>query len=174
MLGTNSVAQEYWPLASWSCDVWLLVSAGNTTFVTATWDVCQQSGFFTSVYWFGLNVPRRNGPDTTGDVLVNVAGSEIDDHTCLGSITVDAIAWVKGTSGDKNVNVTVFPDAVTDDTCFQFPAPSSAGNFFSRSNVNTTSEAVIGLPSLQRAPLRIVNCSVVGLTKWCDVASIGE
>ncbi len=104
-----------------------------------------------------------NGPVPTGWVLVKFAGFETVDQMCLGTIGVCAIVAANGTSGALKVMVTSLPAAETAVTCDQIPLLSSAGYFFSRSNVNTTSAGVSGVPSLHFTPGRIVYTSVVGL-----------
>src|ERR1700739_361036 len=97
-----------------------------------------------------------NGPVPTGWVLVNLAGLLSAAQMCLGTIGVWAIVVANGTFGALNVTVTCLPAAETLLICDQMPLASSAGYFFSRSKVKTTSAAENGLPSLHLTPERIV------------------
>ena len=125
--------------------LWLVAWAGNTTVVGAIFDASQYSGFFVSVYWVGAKRLSMKGPVPTGWVLVNVTGLAIDDQTCSGTIGVCAIV-----AGERDVGrlererdvVARGGDAAL--ICDQTPLVSSAGYFFSRLNVNTTSAGVNG------------------------------
>ena len=55
----------------------------------------------------------------------------------------------------------LLPCCVTLESTDQTELRSSAGNFFIRLNVNATSAAVNGLPSLNFTPLRMVKVSVL-------------
>ena len=66
------------------------------------------------------------------------------------------------------------PDWVTLDSTAQSPVRSRAGYFLIRLNVYTTSAAVIGVPSLNLTPLRMVKVSVVlPDPHFQEVASMG-
>ncbi len=92
---------------------------------------------------------------------------------CWGTIGVCAIVAANGTSGALKVIVTSLPEAETPVICDQIPLLSSAGYFFSRSKVKTTSAGVKGVPSLHFTPCRIVYTSVVGLVNLYPVARNG-
>ena len=125
------------------------------------------------MYWVGAKLPSMNGPVPTGWVLVKSAGSLIFDQMCSGTIGTCAIVPANGTSGALNVNVTSLPEVETPEICAQIPVVSSAGYFFSRLNVNTTSAGVKGVPSLHFTSGRIVNTRVVELVNLYPVARNG-
>ena len=131
---------------------WLLAWAGKTT--ARRRDLrrpSSSSGFFFSVYWVGANESSVNGPVPTGLVLAYFAGSRDRRPDVLRHDRgLRDRGGERARSADLNVNVTCCREAETPVICDQTPLPSSAGYFFSRSKVKTTSA---GRERLAVAPL---------------------
>ena len=112
--------------------------------------------FFFSEYWVGAKLSSMKGPVPTGCVLASFTGSLMLDHRCCGTIGVCAIEIAKGTLAAEKFIVTSLPLAEMLVICCHTAFVSSAGNFFKRLKVKTTSAGLKSLPSLHLTPCRMV------------------
>src|SRR5215468_11068166 len=132
--------------------------------IDGTWTLlsCQYLWFCARVYFCVENCETTYGPVPTGFGSAKAAGLEIFCQMCFGTIYIPAMRNKLAYSGCLKVSTAVvgFGAVALSGTGGGETGVSEALSF-SRLKLNATSLAVIGLPSLNLTPLRIVSVRVL-------------